>query len=187
MSINKYIPFAFLYFFLNSVGLPFGLTYTAILAPFFYWWVLKTRKSEILLPFLFLIFPFVFIHVNFIGVNTGSYIVSLFNLAAVYIFCQAFYTFLKICHDPEVIFKKILVINFILCLVAIPFYFTPYSNLFWIKQPLTEGIDDFERLRLFTYEASYYATLLVPLFFFFFLKIVLKQNILKIGFSISVY
>jgi hypothetical protein len=50
------------------------------------------------------------------------------------------------------------------------------SDIFWIKQPLTEGIDEFKRLRLFTYEASYYATLMVPLFFFFFIKIVLNQN-----------
>lgn len=176
LHINKYFPFAVLYFFLNSLGLPFGLTYTALLAPFFYWWILYVRKKEVLLPFLFCLFPFVFIHINLVGVDTKSYITSLVNYTAVYIFCQAFYTFLKTCKEPELIFRRILVINFVLCLIAIPFYFTPYSYFFWIKQPLTEGINDFERLRLFTYEASYYASLLVPLFFFFFLEIVFRQN-----------
>jgi hypothetical protein len=176
MTLNKYFPFAILYFFLNSLGLPFGLTYTALLAPFFYWWVLNTRKKEILFPFFILLFPFVFIHFVFIGVDDNAYITSLLNLAAVYIFCQAFYTFLKKCEEPEKILKRIVVINFILCVIAIPFYFTSWSDFFWIKQPLTEGIDDFKRLRLFTYEASYYATLMVPLFFFFFLKIVFNQN-----------
>lgn len=176
MAINKYFPFAVLYFFLNSLGLPFGLTYTVVITPFFYWWVLQTRKKEILLPFLILLFPFVFIHIIFVGVNSGVYLISFLNLTAVYIFCQTVYTFLIRCHNHELIFKRILIINFILCLIAIPFYFTSYSYFFWISQPLTEGIDDFERLRLFTYEPSYYATLFVPFFFFFFLKIILNQN-----------
>ena len=176
MAINKYFPFAILYFFLNSLGLPSGLTYTALLAPFFYWWVADSRKKDVLLPFFILLFPFVFIHIAFVGVDNKVYIASLLNLATVYIFCQAFYTFLKKCQDHELIFKRIVIINFILCLIAIPFYFTPYSYLFWIQQSLTPGISDFERLRLFTYEASYYASLLVPLFFFFFLKIVLNQH-----------
>jgi hypothetical protein len=176
MSINKYFPFAIIYFFLNSLGLPFGLTYTALLAPFFYWWVLNTRKKEVLLPFIVLLFPIVFIQVNFIGVDAKAYMISLFNLMAVYIFCQGFYTFLKNCRDTDLIFKRILVINFILCLIAIPFYFTSWSSVFWINQSLTKDVSEFKRLRLFTYEASHYATLLVPLFFFFFLKIILNQN-----------
>jgi hypothetical protein len=179
MSINRYFPFAILYFFLNSVGLPFGLTYTALLAPFFYWWVLKEGMKEILLPFFLLAFPVVFIQAVFVGVDDKTYTASLVNVTAVYIFCYAFYTFLKKCVNPELIFKRLVIINFILCAIAIPFYFTSWWELFWIKQPLTEGINNFRRLRLFTYEASYYATLMVPLFFFFFLKVILRQNMIN--------
>jgi hypothetical protein len=176
MTVNRYFPFAILYFFLNSLVLPFGLTYTALLAPFFYWWVLNKGGKEILLPFFALAFPIAFIHLVFVGVDDKTYVTSLINVTAVYIFCRAFYTFLRRCENPEVLFKRIVIINFILCFIAIAFYFTPWWEFFWIQQPLTEGIDDFRRLRLFTYEASYYATLMVPLFFFFFLKIVLNQN-----------
>jgi len=176
MAFNKYFLFAVLYFFLNSVGLPFGLTYTALLAPFFYWWIVTVGRKEILLPFFIAIFPLVFIQMAFVGVDNKTYVISLLNLTAVYIFCWAFYLFLQKSKEPERIFKRIIIINFILCLIAIPFYFTSYSYLFWISQPLTEGVEDFLRLRLFTYEPSYYATLFVPLFFFFFLKIVLEQN-----------
>lgn len=176
MRINRYLPFALLYFFFNSLGLPFGLTYMALLTPFFYWWITNTRAKEVLLPFVVCIFPVVFIQMVFVAVDDKSYLTSLLNLLAVYIFCQAFYTYLKSCIDQESIFKKILILNFILCLVAIPFYFTSYSNFFWDSQPLTEGVNDFQRLRLFTYEPSYYATLFVPFFFFFLLKIILKQN-----------
>src|SRR5690242_3796607 len=114
MKVNKYLPFALLYFFFNSLGLPFGLTYMAILSPFFYYWILITRKKDVLLPFFALLFPFVFIHINFVGVDLTTYLVSLANLTAVYIFCQAFYTFLITCADPVTILRKILILNFIL-------------------------------------------------------------------------
>jgi hypothetical protein len=176
MTVNRYFPFVLVYFFFNSLGLPFGLTYMALLAPFFYWWIANARGKEVLLPFLALIFPLVFIQIAFVGVDSKTYVVSLLNMLSVYIFCQAVYTFLKKCSDHESIFKKIVILNFILCLVAIPFYFTSYSHFFWVSHSLTEGINDFERLQLFTYEPSYYATLFVPFFFFFLLKIVLNQN-----------
>lgn len=41
---------------------------------------------------------------------------------------------------------------------------------------MTEGVDNFLRLKLFTYEASYYATLFTPLFFFYALQVIFKQN-----------
>jgi hypothetical protein len=175
MRINKYFPFAFLYFFVNSLALPFGLTYTAILSPLFYWWIAAKRKQEVLLPFIFFILVFGIIHKSQ-GVDTNSYILSVLNFTTVYIFCQAFYTFLKNCNNPEKILWKLLVINFILCIIAIPLYFTPFYEILWIQQYLTEGVDNFLRLKLFTYEASYYATLFTPLFFFFLLQIIFKQN-----------
>jgi hypothetical protein len=179
MAINRYLPFAFLYFFFNSLGLPFGLTYTVLLAPFFYWWVLTTRRKETLLPFLIVMFPIVFIQVFFVGVNDRVYFVSFLNLTATYIFCQAFYTFLKKCRTTELVLTRILVVNFILCIVAIVVYFTSLKGLFWASQPLTKDIHDFERLKLFTYEPSYYAMLFVPVFFFFLLQIIFYQNARK--------
>ena len=175
MKINKYLPFAFIYFFINSLGLPFGLTYTAILSPFLYYWIIKERKKEILLPFLSIIFILWAIHfIN--GVDNKAYLISVLNISAVYIFCQAFYTFLKRCNDIEDIYKKLLVTTFVLCIIAIPVYFTQYRNLFWIQQFLTTGFDNFLRLKLFTYEASYLATLFVPLFFFYLVQIILSKN-----------
>ena len=180
MTVNKYLPFAFIYFFINTLGLPLGLTYTAILSPFFYWWVITKRKQEIILPFVGILLLFVIIHfVN--GADMRSYFISFFNLLTVYIFCQAVYTFFKIYKEPEKIYWNLFVVNFILCLIAIPVYFTPYNKILWIQQYLTEGVDNFLRMKLFTYEASYYATLFTPLFFFFFLQIIFKHNKRSIG------
>ena len=175
MKINKYLPFAFIYFFVNSLGLPFGLTYTAILSPLFYWWVITERKKEILLPFLVCLAPFVIVQL-ILGVDLGVYIISVINYIAVYIFCQAFYTFLGTGEDIEKIFRRILVINFFLCLVAVGIYFTPYNEILWMQQTITQGAENFTRLKLFTYEASYYASLFTPLFFFYFMQVILKQN-----------
>jgi len=179
MKINKFIPFAFIYFFLNSVGLPFGLTYMAVFSPLLYWWTIKQRGKEIVFPFLLILMPFVALHL-FFGVDKNAYIISFLNFVAIYIFCQAFYTFLKVCKDPENIFRKLLIVNFILCLIAIPFYFTPYYDIFWIQQFFTAGVDNFRRLRLFTYEASYYATLLMPIFAFYLFQIIFKKNVIPV-------
>lgn len=175
MKLNRYLPFACIYFFINSLALPFGLTYTALLAPLFYVWILLTRKKEVLLPFIVILLPFIIAHI-LTGVEKNSYLLSLVNLLLVYIFCQAVYTFLMQCRDPELIFRKILVLNFIFCIIALPFYFTSYSGLMWDEQILPGGTGNLKRLKLFTYEPSYYALIFTPVFFFFLLQFFFRQN-----------
>jgi len=175
MRISKYFPVAFIYFFINSWGLPFGLTYTALISPFLYIWVLMVRKQEVLWPFLLALTPVVLIQLG-MGANANSYFISLLNMVLVYIFCQAVYTFLIKCDHKEFIFKQLLIINFICCLIAIPLFFTPYYDLLWAKQFLTTGVYDFRRLSLLTYEPSYYALLFTPLFFFFLLQLIFYRN-----------
>jgi len=178
MKLNRYLPFAFIYFFFNSLALPFGLTYTAVLAPFFYAWLLYIKKKDVLLPFIVLLLPFIVAHL-LSGVEVRAYSISLLNILLIYIFCQAVYTFLKVGKDPEKIFRSILVVNFILCLIAIPFYFTPFYEWFWLEQNISAGITDIRRLKLFTYEPSYYATLFTPIFFFFLLQYFFRQNSIR--------
>jgi len=175
MKLNKYFPFAFIYFFVNSLALPFGLTFTALLCPLLYWWVVSSAKKEILLPFFVGLSPFAIMQIIHV-VDTRTYIVSLLNYTAVYIFCQAFYTFLKNCRQPEKIFRKILVINFLLCVIAIPVYFTSFQEILWMPHTVVNGVANYNRLKLFTYEASYYAVLFTPLFFFYLLQVILRQN-----------
>jgi len=176
MTINKYLPFAFVYFFLNTVALPFGLTYTALLAPLFYVWILFVRKREVLLPFIVLLLPYIIVHLTIVDADTDIYAVSLLNAVLVYIFCQAVYTFLIVCKDVEKIFRSILICNFILCLLAIPLYFTAWNYLMWDEQILTENVGRVTRFKMFTYEPSYYALLFTPLFFYFLLQYLFKQN-----------
>ncbi|MGZ5286761.1 MAG: hypothetical protein ACXWV0_03655 [Flavisolibacter sp.] len=174
--MNKYLPFALVYFFVNALGLPFGLTYMTLFAPLFYLWIALERKTEVLLPFLLVIFPFAFVHLVFIGADIKAYFISLLNITAVYISAQAVFTFIKRCSGIASIFRWLLVINFLLCLAALFFYNSEEFEIFWISQTLTEGVQDFKRLRLFTYEASHYALLFVPLFLYYFLRFLLGQN-----------
>ncbi len=169
MKLNKYLPFACFYFFLNTLGLPFGLTYTTVFSPLIYLWVVSTRKKEILWPFLVVATPFVLIQIVY-GVQMQTYIPAFINATSVYIFCQALYTVLTHCKDLQGIFRTLLIINFIFCLVGIPLYFTPYHDVLWINQFLTPGVEDFRRFRLFAYEASIYATQFTPLFFYFYMR-----------------
>ena len=176
----KFFLVAIIVFFLNSAGLPYGLLFTTLLTPFFYVWVVRKTGSEPLLPFFLLLLPFIIAHLV-VGVDLPTYGISLLNITCIYIFCRAFYLFLRSGADIGGLFKRLLFINFFLCLIAIPFYFTPLYNIFWIEQSLTEGISNFRRLRMFTYEASYYSTLMVPLIFFFITQVMLRLNKLPVS------
>lgn len=176
MKLSIYLAIAILYFFFNSAGLPFGLTWMALLAPVLYVWVLLKRKKEVLLPFFACLLPFIAAHVFLIKVDLKEYAVTLANLTAVYIFGQAFYTWLMLDTPKEKIFRVLLYCNIGLCLVAVIFYFTPANNIFWIQQNITANVEDFLRLKMFTYEASYYALVFTPLFLFYFMQYALGRN-----------
>jgi hypothetical protein len=175
MRISTYFPVVFIYFFINSLGLPFGLTYTALLSPLLYVWVVLSRRQEVLWPYLLALTPVVLIQLS-LGVETKSYFISLLNITLVYIFCQAAYTFFIKCKHPAEIFHQLLLINFVCCIIAIPLFFTPYSHVLWTKQFITTGTDEVRRLSLLTYEPSYYALLFTPLFCYFLLQLIFYRN-----------
>lgn len=175
MRFSKYFPVAFIYFFINSLGLPFGLTYTALLSPLLYVWVVISRRQEILWPFLLALAPVVLIHLS-LGVDAKSYFISLLNMTLVYIFCQAAFTLFIKCEHPGEILHQLLIINFVCCLIAIPLFFTPYSHILWTEQLITTGVEAVRRLSLLTYEPSYYALLFTPLFGYFLLQLIFYRN-----------
>jgi hypothetical protein len=177
MKVNKYYPFAFIYFFVNALGLPFGLLYTTLFTPFFYVWMVLKGKRLIVFRFFIAVLPFIINHlIN--GVDLQVYLSSLILFLTVYIFGYAFYTLLTKGTDMEGIFKKISAANLLLTLAAILLLSTSYRHIFWYDWTFSYGgvsFDAIPRLKMFTYEPSYYATLLVPLFAFFFAKYLLKQ------------
>ena len=179
LKINKYLPVAILFFFFNSFLLPHGLLYTALLTPFLYLWSFLHGRRMMLLSFLILFTPFMIAHF-IIGVNPREYVVSLALTFTVWVLGFSAYTFLQRVHNLDKIFNMLAILNIILTAIAILAFFTPLRPVFWYINNLTKDFNDFPRLALFTYEASYYSTLLAPLVFYFFLKMILTKDKLSI-------
>lgn len=166
-KINKYRPFAYIFFFINSYGLPHGLLFTGVLTPVFYLWLVFKRKKNLLLKYVLFLLPFAFFHfIN--GVNYTFYAVSTILLFTAYIFTYAFKTFVEEKNYLEELFLKFTKLNFVLTLLAMVLFFTPYWDLVWIRNSVSDKLHNFPRLAMFTYEPSYYSTLLVPIFLYYF-------------------
>ena len=170
--INKYLPFAILYFFLNSVFLPLGLLYTTILTPFFLVWLYRQNKIKYWWVFFILTIPFAYIHYRQ-GIDSYYYFKSYILLFTVFVFILTMIRFLQITTSLRTIFRQLLKINFFLvCIASILFFIPAARGLMWSVYDVSTGLIQFPRLSLFTYEPSYYSTLLIPLAFYYYLKII---------------
>ncbi len=166
---------AYMYFFFNSAGLAGGLLYTNLLTPFFYLWLLFKKKQPVLLPFLAILIPFDLVHL-YNGVDLKTFLVSNGLFISTYIFVVSFSYFIRYYAQTEVIFRKLLVANFIFTIVACIVYFTPYRPLLWYMNKFTQSVEGFYRLSLLTFEASYYSLLFAPIAIYYLLKVMFKQN-----------
>ena len=170
--INKYLPFAILYFFLNSVFLPLGLLYTTLLTPLFLVWLYRQNKIEYGWVFFILTIPFACIHYRQ-GIDLYYYFKSYVLLFTVFVFILTMIRFLQITTSLRIIFRKLLTINFFLvCIACILFFIPGLRGLMWSVYDISTGLTKFPRLSMFTYEPSYYSTLLIPLAFYYYLKII---------------
>jgi hypothetical protein len=168
--INKYLVFAIVYFFLNGLFLPLGLLYTSLMAPFFLIWLWKYPTFRALSYFFYLTIPLFIIHC-YNGIPDGLFYMKSYVLAlSVYIFCMALYQYLENCHTLRIIFRKLLVLNMFLTVVAVAFLFVPpMRKIFWDNNTLSVGIKTL-RLQMLTYEPSYYSTLFAPIAVYYLLK-----------------
>jgi len=168
--INKYLPIAVLYFFFNGFLLPLGLLYTTLLTPFFLLWLYRYPSINFLWLFPLITVPFALVHfLN--GVNILTYIKSYLLLFSVFVFCVAFHRFLKECTTLRQIFRSLVIINIFFVLIALIALIIPsFRDRFWYNNAITSGISSIYRLKLLTYEPSYYSTLLVPVLLYYYLK-----------------
>jgi hypothetical protein len=89
------------------------------------------------------------------------------------VFILTLIRFLQVTQSLRTIFRLLLIINFALAVVASVIFFIPQiRELMWSVYDISTGITKFPRLRLFTYEPSYYSTLLMPLAFYYYLKMI---------------
>ncbi len=172
IRFNKYLPFAILYFFFNSVFLPLGLLYTSILTPLFLVWLYRQNRLEYLWVFFLLTIPFACVH-YMQGIEPYYYVKSYFLLFTVFVFILVMIRMLQVSQSLRKIFRLLLKINFFLVVIACILFFIPHARfLMWSEYDVSVGLIKFPRLRLFTYEPSYYSTLLIPLAFYYYLKMI---------------
>jgi len=174
IRFNKYMPAALLYFFFNGLLLPLGLLYTTLLTPLFLLWVYKFPSFRYMYYFVIFFIPFLVAHLAN-GVYPPTYLKSSFLLLSVFVFCLAFYQFLENCRTIRSIYRNILLFNAGMVLVAlIALAIPPLKNIFWYANEITSGVHTL-RLRLLTYEPSYYATLLMPIALYYYLKLIVLR------------
>ena len=171
---------AYLYFFFNNAGLAGGLLYTNLLMPFLYIWLLIKKKQPVLLPVFILLIPYGIVHL-ILGVDLTSFLISNALFISTYVFASCFHYFIH--HYPNLgdLFKRILIANFIFTLIACVVYFTPYREILWYMNKFTQNVEGFYRLSLLTFEASYYGQVFVPIAYYYFIKILLRQNTQSTG------
>jgi len=182
--LDKYRAVSLVYFFVNSLFLPFGLLYTMLLTPFFYFWNVKQGSYRIITYFVLFLLPYFCIHVA-LGANLFYYVRSSVMLFATVVFGFTVYNFVKT-KKIQNYFPLIIKVNFILFLIALALFFTPWAEYLWTIRNLTLEIKDFQRLELFTYEPSYYSFLLAPIAIYYILKLALYSSTYSKAFTYGI-
>ncbi|HXD78155.1 MAG TPA: hypothetical protein VN616_10135 [Puia sp.] len=169
LSFNKYLPVVLLYFFFNGFLLPIGLLYTTLLTPLFLIWLARFPSFRYLWLFPAFFIPFLIAHVAG-GADPDSYTRSSLLLFTVFVFAVTVYQFLLDCKSLRTLFRTLLLLNAGFVLFALLTYpIAPLRHLFWYDNQITPGAYAV-RLKLLTYEPSYYATLMVPFALYYYLK-----------------
>lgn len=159
-------------FIFNSFLLPGGFNYTLLLSPI---WLYIAYRQKMLPVNALIAFPlgiYAAIHI-YHGVDIPYYLLSLFLLQCLILFLLASYRFI---NNTEInwdkIFRDIAVLNFLLVLCCIPLLFIPMLKpLVWYLVPISEGVSNLPRLKLFTLEASHYSFLLAPIAIYFYSRV----------------
>lgn len=167
---------AIIYFFFNSLFLPEGLQYTVLLTPFLAWWLWKNEKAYLFIPFLLITVIYAVIHF-IVGVQVLYYLRSWALSFCAITFALAFWYHLYRYKDLDYIFRVVAIINVLLLPLAfLSFLIHPLNEYFWYYKPISPGVAIFPRLKMFTYESSYYSLLFSPLFIYFFLKAIVQSS-----------
>ncbi len=182
LTVHRYLPLACLYFFLNSFGLPLGLLYTTLLVPWFYLWLLRNGRRKIIFAYFIATAPFLVMHQLHGGVDLFSYIKSYCLLFCIYITAYTFYLAVKQTKTLDRLFRETLKLNFALTAVACLLRFTPWKEVLWtVQSEYTQGVSAV-RLRLLSYEPSYYAVLLTPLVIYAIYRFILSPSLITVAY-----
>ena len=178
LSFHRYLPIAALYFFFNAAGLPTGLFYTTIFAPFLYVWLYLRGHRWVTAKFLFILSPFIIAHLILGIASIVYYLRSLLLLWSVYIAVVTFCWALTKTGTVQRLFDQLILLNFAACVLAILVLPTPMRLVLWHDDAATiVGASHLLRLNLLSTEPSAYALLMLPLLIYGSLRLFNRVNL----------
>ena len=154
--------FVFLFFF-NRVGLPFGISFDMLLAPFLVYFIFKENAQSLLYKAVGVLLVFGVIHLV-CGVYFTAFVVSNLVIITLVIAVVALYQRTKHIDFFDEIILRITQLNSVLTILALFLLFFLKSTYLWYLVPYTSNAEALPRLKLFTEEASHYSFLLLPIF-----------------------
>jgi O-antigen ligase/polysaccharide polymerase Wzy-like membrane protein len=168
---RQLIIYVIIYFFLNSFLLPHGLLYTTLLSPVMIYFLIKESKLRLFFFWsLIILIPIPFQITT--GIELSSFIVSNIIILTCLLFIISSYYLLKNTVIINNLFRSVLIINSGLVVAAIVILpFEEVRGLLWYDIPITKGLELIPRLKMFTYEASYYSLVMMPVFLYFILRV----------------
>lgn len=181
------LPIVLIYFFFNGVFLPEGLLYTVLLSPLFLYLTFKERLFKPYLLFTLGSIAYFVIHLS-LGIDLMYYLRSWVMMFSSFIFCITVYVFIRKEAFLDYSFKSVLAVNTLLLPIAVAAYFSPLKSSFWYLVPISPDLPIIPRLKMLTYEASYYSLLLVPVVIYYFFKLIFEkgQKIVLITLALSI-
>lgn len=174
---RTFLLIAIVYLFFNSIGLPEGLQYTTLMAPVLLLFLLNGKGIRTYLAFLLVTGLWSVFHF-YTGVSfEGSYLKSFLMLQSVAVFTIATYHALPRHLEQAATFKVLATVNLVLLGLCLVLRFIPsLSGWVWYTVPISPGVPVVPRLKMFTYEASYYSLLITPLIGYYLLRCWLRGS-----------
>lgn len=178
-----------IYMFFNSLLLPEGLLWTTLITPLLLVWLMNTKGAMVYFGFLSVTLIFGLIHFPAVG-YLWDYVKSFLLLQSVAIFTLSLYCGIRQNENLGKIFKLLAIVNLVLLVLAVSLRLFPVAKpLMWYWVPISKNIPVIPRLKLFTYEASYYSLIIMPVFaYYLFSFLLLKKRpgilLLSLGLSL---
>lgn len=166
--IRKITLVGIFFFFFNSFGLPHGLLYSAVFSPLLILWLRK--KNIFLYIFHYGIFAvLLFCVYSLFGIDYKEFSISIVLYFTLMVFGFSLNVFLKRYNKYiDRVFSRLVKFNFWLFLLSLVLLLMLNEDSYlWSFVPISANVSPIPRLKMFTYEPSYYALLLVPLILYY--------------------
>jgi hypothetical protein len=172
-------------FFFNRVGLPFGISFDMLLAPFLLYFIFKENAQSLLYKAVGVLLVFGVIHLVS-GVYFKAFVVSNLVFITLLIGVVSFYLRAKRIDFFDEIILRITQLNSVLTILALFLLFFLKSTYLWYLVPYTSNAEALPRLKLFTEEASHYSFLLLPIFYYWLYQWLVQFNWRTFGYLTTI-